>query len=495
MTGTALIERIEAVVGAAARVTVGTELGREIEDVAGRLRRPLRVAIAGRTKAGKSTLLNALVGERLAATDATECTRIVTWYRYDLGYKVEAVLRSGERRSLEFDRTDGLDIRLGGVALAEIERLEVGWPSSRLLDLTLIDTPGLDTEASDGSERTMDALVGDEGDAGEADAVIYLMRHLHRRDAEFLDAFDAAGGAWTSPVNAVALLSRADEIGAGRADALESSARVAKRYATEPRLATLAMAVLPVAGLLAETGTTLRETEVADVRAIAALDSVTVELLLLSVDRFRSRDENPLPPDAREGLLSRLGLFGLRLAVGALRERPDLSGPDVSRLLVERSGIRAVEALLRRHFADRADALKARSALQRLRSVAARAGAAGLDGATEVAVAVEREEAGAPELGQLRLLHLVHARLAELSDEERIEIDRLLRRGSVSERVGAATDAATTEVRAVTLAAIERWRRRAGNPLVDRRTAEAAEGVARAYEGVFADLEAINATA
>ena len=43
---------------------------------------PLRVAIAGKVKAGKSTLLNAMVGEMMAATDAGECTRIVTWYQY-----------------------------------------------------------------------------------------------------------------------------------------------------------------------------------------------------------------------------------------------------------------------------------------------------------------------------------------------------------------------------------------------------------------------------
>ena len=35
----------------------------------------------GKVKAGKSTLLNALVGEQIAPTDAGECTRIVTWYR------------------------------------------------------------------------------------------------------------------------------------------------------------------------------------------------------------------------------------------------------------------------------------------------------------------------------------------------------------------------------------------------------------------------------
>ena len=38
------------------------------------------VAIAGKVKAGKSTLLNALVGEEIAPTDAGECTRVVTWY-------------------------------------------------------------------------------------------------------------------------------------------------------------------------------------------------------------------------------------------------------------------------------------------------------------------------------------------------------------------------------------------------------------------------------
>src|ERR1700744_2117581 len=47
-----------------------------------RIDAPLRVAIAGKVKAGKSTLLNAMVGEMVAATDAAECTKLVTWYQY-----------------------------------------------------------------------------------------------------------------------------------------------------------------------------------------------------------------------------------------------------------------------------------------------------------------------------------------------------------------------------------------------------------------------------
>ena len=43
---------------------------------------PLRVAVAGRVNAGKSTLVNALLRQRVAPTDVSECTRYVTWYRY-----------------------------------------------------------------------------------------------------------------------------------------------------------------------------------------------------------------------------------------------------------------------------------------------------------------------------------------------------------------------------------------------------------------------------
>ena len=82
---TDLATGVRTIAGSARRAAEGTPHVDAVDAVTQRLDEPLRVAIAGRVKAGKSTLLNALIGERLAATDAGECTRIVTWYRHGLG--------------------------------------------------------------------------------------------------------------------------------------------------------------------------------------------------------------------------------------------------------------------------------------------------------------------------------------------------------------------------------------------------------------------------
>ena len=76
-----LTPRIVALAQEAAAHAATDEAARELREVAGRVNGPIRLAIAGKVKAGKSTLLNAIIGEELAPTDAGECTRIVTWYR------------------------------------------------------------------------------------------------------------------------------------------------------------------------------------------------------------------------------------------------------------------------------------------------------------------------------------------------------------------------------------------------------------------------------
>ena len=258
-------------------------LSPQLRAIRERVEGPLRVAIAGRVKAGKSTLLNALVGERLAPTDAGECTRLVSWYRKGATYEVSARRNDGQDQTLAFRRSDGaLDIELGGLSENEVAWLDVRWPSSALDQVTLIDTPGLASLNDENSRRTRDFLDSDSDGGSDADAVIYLMRHVHKDDVAFLDAFMDRSVAAASPVNAVAVLSRADEIGAGRLDAMDSAARIAQRYEADPQVRSLCANVTPLAGLLAETGLTLREEEVANLRTLAATDPEVLERMLLS---------------------------------------------------------------------------------------------------------------------------------------------------------------------------------------------------------------------
>jgi predicted GTPase len=485
---TDLATEVRAIADLARRAATGTGFAASVDDVTRRLDEPLRVAVAGRVKAGKSTLLNALVGERLAATDAGECTRIVTWYRHGLGYSVAADLRPEGRTDLAFRRLDGeLLIDLGAHDVDAIERIEVGWPSAKLESMTLIDTPGLGSANESTSDRTTASLLdaGIEGPA-EADAVLYLMRHLHHGDARFLEAFMDHSIAHASPVNAVVVLSRADEIGAARPDALDSARSIAARYAADPRVRELASGVLPVAGLLAETGATLRQEQFEWLRAIARLEPGPRGNLLVSVERFRDAEANPLGEEIREELLARFGLFGLRLATRLIADGNVRTAPELSAALLEQSGIRALQRVLEEAYGARGSLLKARSALVALRAIGVALGRDGVAEAAAVIEAIDRLEASSGALALLRLQHLVLAGHLDLTDAERAEVDRLCGAGDDAVRAGLVPGATADAVRAAALAGVDRWRARSGNPLSDRRTIEAAEIISRAYEEIHA---------
>ena len=68
---------------------LGETHGPALERFRERLGTPLRVALVGRVNAGKSTLVNALVGQRVAPTNETECTQVVTWYRFGAPARVD----------------------------------------------------------------------------------------------------------------------------------------------------------------------------------------------------------------------------------------------------------------------------------------------------------------------------------------------------------------------------------------------------------------------
>jgi predicted GTPase len=465
------------------------EAAARVDAIAARLREPVRVAIAGKVKAGKSTLLNALVGEQLAPTNATECTRIVTWYRDGHTYRVTAHAHDGSSRQVRFHRDDGaIEVDLDGAEAEELERLEVTWPSRRLSDMTLIDTPGIESLSTEVSARSHRFLIADDDRPTQADAVVYLMRHMHGTDLRFLEAFHQGDLAHAAPLNAIGVLSRADEVGACRPDAMQSAYRIAARYAVDPQLRPLCQTVLPVAGLVAEAGCMLTEQEFRNLARLAAEPRERADAMLLTADRFLADDaDSALVPMERQQLMERLGLFGVRLSHALLRVGKASTSAELAAELSQKSGVVALRQVLLSQLAGRSDALKAKSAIQALEAVLRRWPT---DDGNRLLARLEDLTAQTHVFQEMRVLDALRKGVVAVREEEFLELERLLGAAGTTapERLGVSGHAEHGELHRSALDAHARWQRRAEHPMSSRAVVDVSRVATRTCESLVAQL-------
>src|SRR6201996_799535 len=291
----------------------------ELDRIGRRLNQPIRIALAGTLKAGKSTLVNALVGEDIAPTDATEATRIVTWFRNGPTPKVTANHRGGRRSNVPIARNGGLTFDFARLDPEDVADLDVEWPAAELMATTIIDTPGTSSLSRDVSQRTLDLLVPGDG-VPRVDAVVFLLRTLNAADIALLRQIGQLVGGATGALGIVGVASRADEIGAGRIDAMLSAADVAQRFTSKMNRTGICQAVVPVSGLLALTARTLRQSEFIALQKLAGAEPAELNKAMLSVDRFvRVNDKLPVDAATRAALLDRFGMFGLRISIAVIR--------------------------------------------------------------------------------------------------------------------------------------------------------------------------------
>src|SRR6266542_2198108 len=330
----------------------------QVFDVRRRLGEPLRVAIAGRLKAGKSTLVNALIGRRVAPTEVGECTRIVTQFRYGTSDRVDVVRRNGARSSLPLDEAGMIPQRLG-IPRHEIAYVDVTLTSDHLRDLTVVDTPGLasaNTAVSAGARRFLfsEAPIDDDldddsaGALSGAEAIIYVFTQSVREDdVQALEAFRSMSARLSSnPINSLGLFNKVDKLtGSG----------------TDPWL----VAETTEAGRL-----TAADCEA--LRELARLPQSERLVLLAGVDLFTSR-ECRVPREARERLLRLLDLYGISFAIAQLVTRPQLATGELVRTLFQASGFPRLRQTLEQTFRWRTDAIKAGWALSSLEKIASHA--------------------------------------------------------------------------------------------------------------------------
>ncbi|MCC8251176.1 dynamin family protein [Saccharothrix luteola] len=353
-------------------------------EVLRRLSAPLQVAVAGRIKSGKSTLVNALIGRRVAPTDVGECTRLVTRFQYGTVDRIEVVFADGRKQVLPFEANGSIPPDLG-VDVDRVSHIEAYLTNAVLRDLTVIDTPGLGSLDAASVART-EALLGGELDpvsrsaVAGAEAVLYVVTQgVRADDQQALAAFTAATASREAgPVNAIAVLNKADTIAAetvegSNGDTWQAAVLLAERQALtlKPRVAD----VLPVIGLVAESTETggFTSADADALRRLADLDDATRETMLISADLFVSW-ECDVPVGTRTRLLEKLDLYGVGKALEAIDAEPGITAGALRRKLLDASGLDGVRAKLNAVFRSRADGIKAAAALASVTSLAAASG-------------------------------------------------------------------------------------------------------------------------
>jgi hypothetical protein len=302
-------------------------------------------------------------------------------------------------------------------------------------------------------------------------------------DLSFLEAFKDSIATLGATVNSIGVLSRADEIGSSRTNAMLAADRVTSKYRRDPRIHSLCQVVIPVAGLIAQAAATLRQDEANALRAIAVLDRRQSTDLLLSAQRFVTMNAPPgLEPEVRARLLERFGLFGVRLAVELINAGRVRSAGELATALEEHSGIRELRQVLGGQFAARARVLKARTTLATVWALAE------LHGGTEGRMLRDRIrdiERAAHELVEIRLLSQVR-RGAVMLGEVEMEARRILGDGGADPaiRLGLPAAASPEEIQSAALATIGRWRVVAEDPLLTRDARAVAHGVIRSCEAL-----------
>ena len=436
-----------------------------------RFEEQLRIAVAGPAGVGKSTLVNGLVGEEIAPVGVGG-RQAVTWFQDAAEARATVYPPHGQAGEVPVSKVDSrLHVDLREWRPDQIGQVVVDLPTRALRDLVLIDNPALPDDPQD---TALDRI------ARQSDAVLYVGRHGDADDLVRLRAAADNPVSRVAPVNMMLVLARADEIGGGRIDALTSAKQVAKRYRADVGVRGACQDVIAIAGLIAQAGRTLRESEFAALAALSKVERTVLDDALLSADRFAGMQI--LDPRVKQELFDRLGLFGLRLTTTLLRRGYD-SQVTLAAQLVQRSGLRELRESIAQYFVDRRDVLKARSALLGLDTVLR---TDPRPEARKLAVDLERALASAHDFRELRLLATLRAGRLKLPEELNEEAHRLIGGQGVLPAARLGVEDESVDLLAVVMDTLGRWQRAAENPLLSIDQRRAAQVVVRSCEGILA---------
>lgn len=204
----------------------------QVQEMAAKLNTPCVLAVAGRVKAGKSSFINALLGEDLALVGTTETTATINYFRYGTPpdpQKPILCVRDSDGGS-SWESREFLD-SLQGHSLEVLRRsrgirhLEFYLNNPKLQNICLVDTPGTnalvgeDDSAHEEVSREFFQMASELREkhaqetltiAGNADALIYITGPVaDAKTTEFLQDFQGVQ-ARVQSYNTLAVMAKID---------------------------------------------------------------------------------------------------------------------------------------------------------------------------------------------------------------------------------------------------------------------------------------------
>ncbi len=129
-----------------------------MDEMIDRVEEPLMVMVMGEFSTGKSTFINALVGEKVTAVAATPTTAVITKLCYGIRDTILVHFLNGEVKeysSADFAKLTAQEGLKGADAIhANIDYVERKMPLAVLRDITVIDSPGMNAIVEGHQEAT-----------------------------------------------------------------------------------------------------------------------------------------------------------------------------------------------------------------------------------------------------------------------------------------------------------------------------------------------------
>ena len=321
---------------------------------------PFNIAVFGRMKTGKSTLINALVGRSLAITGVEEATATINVLAYS--EHPGSFVAHWKDSPPEVFQLESLQSDWNGKTADVLERvkrvsyLELFSDAPSLKECEITDTPGTGSEESVHEDVTQSFLAATDQQGRRADAIVYVFPPVGREsDVENLETYRKNNCLPDStPYNSVAVLHKWDHIfweNGGDMEDIRAKARRQKEI-----FSSMVADIIPVSGPLA-----LAAVEAPDVFWRGVLN-LCRGVVWMELERALSRDEKWDRDEMRRGVRKAYPLPWPSFQVLVREISKNINAcPDIAQArgrILALSGINALKSFLDANFFKRGELIR-----------------------------------------------------------------------------------------------------------------------------------------